>query len=157
MSDPADEHEAETPEVAEEISFDVPNPTSPGQEGSLLMIFQIMQTQIQNQQLAAEKRMAAQLEEMRTRSQEDRLQSAQFLTDAQLHAGKSDGGSSSNSPEKLQQKFKRLDGEAKELFDDLKARCNENKPLHEVEVIHTALEGAMCGLKTYVDSKIDYI
>ena len=157
MSDPADEHEAETPEVAEEIFFDVPNPTFPGQKGSLLIMFQIMQAQIQNQQLAVEKRMAAQQEEMRMRSQEDRLQLAQFLTDEQLHAEKSDGGSSSNFPEKLQQNLKRLDGEAKELLGDLKARCNENKLLHEVEVIHTALEGAMCDLKTYLDSKIDNI
>ena len=56
MSDPVDEHEAETPEVAEKISFDVPNSTSPRQEGSLLMIFQIIQAQIQNQFLAALRR-----------------------------------------------------------------------------------------------------
>ena len=38
---------------------------------------------------------------------------------------------------------------------DLNKRCSSLKPLHEVEVILSALTGAMEDLKNFVDSKVD--
>ena len=38
---------------------------------------------------------------------------------------------------------------------NLSKRCSSLKPLHEVEVVLSALTGAMEDLKNFVDSKVD--
>ena len=107
--------------------------------------------------MAAERRFQLQLEEIRQRSQEDRFQLAKFLADTQVHAAHSNSSGSSSSPEAISRKFSRLNKEAQELLQDLKERHSSQKPLHEVEVIYKALDGAMDDLKSLVDSKADTI
>ena len=57
----------------------------------------------------------------------------------------------------IRRKFSRLNEEAQELLQDLKERHSSKKPLHEVEVIHKALDGAMDDLKSLVDRKADTV
>ena len=117
----------------------------------LLMLFNMMQSQ----QAAAEKRFQIQLEEIRQRSLEDRMQLTKFLADTQLHAGRSRSTDDGFSPEKLSQKFNRLDKKSRDLMIDLQQRLDNCRPVHKVEVILTAMQGSMDVCKAFVDSKID--
>ena len=80
---------------------------------------------------------------------------AKFLADTQLQVGRAGSSSSGSSPDAINRKFSRLDKEARDLMVDLNKRCFSLKPLHEVEVILSALTGAMEDLKNFVDSKVD--
>ena len=122
-----------------------------GNLGELSLLFDMMQ----KQQLASERRFQLQLEEIRCRSQEDRMHLAKFLADTQLQVGRAGSSNSGSSPDAINRKFSRLDKEARDLMVDLNKRCSSLKPLHEVEVILSALTGAMEDLKNFVDSKVD--
>ena len=133
---------------------------------NLLMFFNLMQTQqstaekrfqaqLIEQQAAAEQRFQLQLEEIRQRAKEDRLQLAQFLADSQLHAGRSASSDCGLSPDKVSQKFYRLDKDCRDLMVDLQQRLDNSKPVHEVEVILTAMQGSMEDCKAFVDAKVD--
>ena len=111
--------------------------------------------QLIEQQVAAERRFQIQLEEIRQRSLEDRMQLTKFLADTQLHAGRSSSTDGGFSPEKLSKKFNRLDKESRDLMIDLQQRLDNCRPVHEVEVILTAMQGSMDDCKAFVDSKID--
>ena len=117
----------------------------------LLMLFNMMQSQ----QAPAERRFQIQLEEIRQRLLEDRMPLTTFLADTQLHAGHSSLTDGGFSPEKLSQKFNRLDKESRDLMIDLQQRLNNCRPVHELEVILTAMQGSMDDCKAFVDSKID--
>ena len=82
------------------------------------------------------KKSAIQLEEIRQQSLEDRMQLTKFLADTQLHAGHSSSTAGGSSPEKLSQKFNRLDKESRDLMIDLQQRLDNCRPV-EVEVILT--------------------
>ena len=110
---------------------------------------------MQSQQAPAERRFEIQLEEIRQRSLEDRMQLTKFLADTQLHAGHSSSADGGFSPEKLSQKFNRLDKESRDLMIDLQQRLDNCRPVHEVEVILTAMQGSMDDCKAFVHSKID--
>ena len=153
-----------------------PSKESPGLDrtgsSELLMLFNMMQRQqadaekrfhaqlieqqaaAEKQQVAAERRFQIQLEEIQ-RSLEDRMQL--FLADTQLHAGRSSSTDGGFSPEKLSQKFNRLDKESRDLMIDLQQRLDNCRPVHEVEVILTAMQGSMDDCKAFVDSKIDFL
>ena len=122
-----------------------------GNLGELSLLFDMMQ----KQQLASERRFQLQLEEIRCRSQEERMHLAKFLADTQLQVGRAGSSSSGSSPDAINRKFNRLDKEARDLMVDLNKRCSSLKPLNEVEVILSALTGAMEDLKNFVDSKVD--
>ena len=109
----------------------------------LLMLFNMMQSQqaaaekrfhaqLNEQQVAAERWFQIQLEEIRQRSLEDRMQLKKFLADTQLHAGRSSSTDGGFSPEKLSQKFNRLDKESRDLMIDLQQRLDNCRPVHEV-------------------------
>ena len=120
----------------------------------LLMLFNMMQRQqaaaekyfhdqLNEQQVAAERRFQIQLEEIRQQSLEDRVQLTKFLADTQVHAGHSSSTDGGFSPEKLSQKFNRLDKESRDLMVGLQQRLDNRRPVHEVEVILTAMQGSM--------------
>ena len=111
--------------------------------------------QLNEKQVAAERRFQIQLEEIRQRSLEDRMQLTKFLADTQLHVGHSSLTDGGFSPKKLTQKFNRLDKESRDLMIDLQQRFDNVRPVHEVEVILTAMQGSMDDCKAFVDSKID--
>ena len=110
-----------------------------GNLGELSFLFDMMQKQL----LASERQFQLQLEEIRCQSQEDRMDLIKFLADTQLQVGRAGSSSSGSSPDATNRKFKRLDKETRDLMVDLNKRCSSLKPLHEVEVILSALTGAM--------------
>ena len=69
------------------------------------MLFNMMQ----RQQAAAKRQFQIQLKEICQRSLEDCMQLTKFLADTQLHAKHSSSTDGGFSPEKLSQKFNRLD------------------------------------------------
>ena len=83
------------------------------------------------------------------------MQLTKFLADTQLHAGHSSSTGGGFSPEKLSQKFNRLDKENRDLMIDLQQQLDNCRPVHEVEVILTAVQGSIDDCKPFVDSKID--
>ena len=83
------------------------------------------------------------------------MQLTKFLADTQLHPGHSSSTDGGFSPEKLSQKFNRLDKESRDLLIDLQQRLNNRRPVHKVEVILTAVQASMDDCKALVDSKID--
>ena len=83
------------------------------------------------------------------------MQLTEFLADTQLHAGHLSSTDGGFSPKKLSQKFNRLDKESRDLMIDLQQRLDNCRPVHEVEVILTAMQGSMDDCKAFVDSKID--
>ena len=110
---------------------------------------------MQKQQLASERRFQLQCEEIRCRSQQNRMHLAKFLADIQLQAGRAGSSSSGSSPVAINRKFSRLNKEARDLMVDLSKRRFSLKPLHEVEIILSALTGAMEDLRNFIDSKVD--
>ena len=124
-------------------------------KSEFLLMFQMMQEQQRQYQEAAERRFKLELEEIRQRAKEERLDMVRFMADLQLQGGKT--FSSCSSPEAVQRKFRRLDDEALDLIQGLRSRRENYRPFHEIEVMVKAVEGTMNDLRSFVCEKVDQL